>query len=511
MADAKDRNTPPGVWAPLWDALGPLADVIREAWDDAKTEDTGPETEDAKRPDAGHDEWAGHEHPPHVVCTVLCRRWTRVQADKVDADPTRSGGTLDPQRLIDVENYLHAALSAGITTPLDLRPTIDGRAYGLYAADLREVVVLAREGLRARSHRLYADGPEPDDDETCDVQSPIPMGRLAPEDVAAIHDVVMTSVYDAITNAFREATPLVQNLTVDVPASTTQAIGDVVRDAIRGTRERDQDVKGDGGGDTRVPTYLYVGNNERAVWDTDNGYVASENGVWLEGVRPSVDHWRDDRLPDYLDPRDPAAWEGRYDGALVPADVEDEPTDAARSEAKRWKEGEAARNERLRATAMADQHRIGAHPPDVRIPGVFIEPEPDRRVALCLDLGCAARYDATAEHTGPACAGEPSKADAEAAGPTVRGDDKPRAERVLSQVEAAHLIGSRAAPGDAYVSGTAQQNARGEWVPAIPEATWRGKRHVCDCGEVRKSREAYREHYAYAHVLAYDDNPMRKP
>lgn len=48
------------------------------------------------------------------------------------------------------------------------------------------------------------------------------------------------------------------------------------------------------------------------------------------------------------------------------------------------------------------------------------------------------------------------------------------------------------------------QNDRGEWVPAIPEPLFVGfrlRKCRCDCGEVRKSRESYREHYALAHVL----------
>lgn len=48
------------------------------------------------------------------------------------------------------------------------------------------------------------------------------------------------------------------------------------------------------------------------------------------------------------------------------------------------------------------------------------------------------------------------------------------------------------------------QNDRGEWVPAIPEPLYVGvrlRKCRCDCGEVRKGRKSYREHYALAHIL----------
>lgn len=48
------------------------------------------------------------------------------------------------------------------------------------------------------------------------------------------------------------------------------------------------------------------------------------------------------------------------------------------------------------------------------------------------------------------------------------------------------------------------QNDRGEWAPAIPEPLYVGvrlRKCRCDCGEVRKGRKSYREHYALAHIL----------
>lgn len=48
------------------------------------------------------------------------------------------------------------------------------------------------------------------------------------------------------------------------------------------------------------------------------------------------------------------------------------------------------------------------------------------------------------------------------------------------------------------------QNTRGEWVPAIPEPLFIGRRLTkcqCDCGETRNTRLAYREHYALTHIL----------
>lgn len=55
------------------------------------------------------------------------------------------------------------------------------------------------------------------------------------------------------------------------------------------------------------------------------------------------------------------------------------------------------------------------------------------------------------------------------------------------------------------VKGVRAQNKRGEWVPAIPEPLFVGfglRKCRCDCGEVRRSRLSYREHYALAHILA---------
>lgn len=56
------------------------------------------------------------------------------------------------------------------------------------------------------------------------------------------------------------------------------------------------------------------------------------------------------------------------------------------------------------------------------------------------------------------------------------------------------------------------QNSRGEWVPAIPEPLYlrpssrksaaRKGKVKCDCGRIFKGYEAYRGHYALAHILA---------
>jgi hypothetical protein len=52
------------------------------------------------------------------------------------------------------------------------------------------------------------------------------------------------------------------------------------------------------------------------------------------------------------------------------------------------------------------------------------------------------------------------------------------------------------------------QNVRGEWVPSIPEPFFLGNslrpRYRCSCGETRKSRLAYREHYALVHIVGMD-------
>jgi hypothetical protein len=53
-------------------------------------------------------------------------------------------------------------------------------------------------------------------------------------------------------------------------------------------------------------------------------------------------------------------------------------------------------------------------------------------------------------------------------------------------------------------SGIQQQNEWGQWLPAIPEPLYVGwgLRHCrCECGEVRKTRLSYQEHYALAHVM----------
>lgn len=47
------------------------------------------------------------------------------------------------------------------------------------------------------------------------------------------------------------------------------------------------------------------------------------------------------------------------------------------------------------------------------------------------------------------------------------------------------------------------KNARGEWVPAIPEPLFLAFGRVqCDCGERRRGRRSYREHYALVHIMA---------
>jgi hypothetical protein len=50
------------------------------------------------------------------------------------------------------------------------------------------------------------------------------------------------------------------------------------------------------------------------------------------------------------------------------------------------------------------------------------------------------------------------------------------------------------------------QNARGEWVPAIPLPWYRLVGVQCGCGRRfrfrrRRAVRRYREHYAYAHIL----------
>ena len=48
------------------------------------------------------------------------------------------------------------------------------------------------------------------------------------------------------------------------------------------------------------------------------------------------------------------------------------------------------------------------------------------------------------------------------------------------------------------------QNKRGEWVPVPPEPLFVGfrlRKCQCSCGEVFKTRAAYRGHYALAHIL----------
>lgn len=51
------------------------------------------------------------------------------------------------------------------------------------------------------------------------------------------------------------------------------------------------------------------------------------------------------------------------------------------------------------------------------------------------------------------------------------------------------------------------QNARGDWVPAIPEPMWVGfrlRRAECTCGKKFSNRDGYRDHYAYAHILGME-------
>lgn len=50
------------------------------------------------------------------------------------------------------------------------------------------------------------------------------------------------------------------------------------------------------------------------------------------------------------------------------------------------------------------------------------------------------------------------------------------------------------------MSETQAQNARGEWVPAIPLPFY-GLRKRCTCGERFWTTCGYRGHYALAHVL----------
>ena len=49
---------------------------------------------------------------------------------------------------------------------------------------------------------------------------------------------------------------------------------------------------------------------------------------------------------------------------------------------------------------------------------------------------------------------------------------------------------------------TQTENARGEWVPAIPLPlfTW-PHRHRCECGQSFWTLPGYRSHYALAHIL----------
>lgn len=54
------------------------------------------------------------------------------------------------------------------------------------------------------------------------------------------------------------------------------------------------------------------------------------------------------------------------------------------------------------------------------------------------------------------------------------------------------------------MSDVAVLNSKGQWVPAIPEPMFVGfrLRHCrCDCGEIRKTRRSYREHYALTHIV----------
>ena len=54
------------------------------------------------------------------------------------------------------------------------------------------------------------------------------------------------------------------------------------------------------------------------------------------------------------------------------------------------------------------------------------------------------------------------------------------------------------------MDGVQMQNAKGRWVPAVPEPLWVGfrlRKAKCHCGEVRKSRQSYVEHYVYEHLF----------
>jgi len=62
------------------------------------------------------------------------------------------------------------------------------------------------------------------------------------------------------------------------------------------------------------------------------------------------------------------------------------------------------------------------------------------------------------------------------------------------------------------MDGVSTQNTAGEWVPAIPEPYWGGKRFVlfgrrrCQCYEIGCKRwfwtkDGFRGHYALAHIL----------
>lgn len=49
------------------------------------------------------------------------------------------------------------------------------------------------------------------------------------------------------------------------------------------------------------------------------------------------------------------------------------------------------------------------------------------------------------------------------------------------------------------------QNARGEWVPAIPLPHYLAFGRVrCDCGRKFRNQGRYREHFAYAHTLGME-------
>ncbi len=45
------------------------------------------------------------------------------------------------------------------------------------------------------------------------------------------------------------------------------------------------------------------------------------------------------------------------------------------------------------------------------------------------------------------------------------------------------------------------KNARGEWVPAIPEPYFHLIRKECECGEKFITRYRYNAHYALTHIL----------